>query len=73
MKPRQPAKFFKQFGNRCKEIRLKKGLTQEDMADYGFSTRFYQRIEAGKPIHFKTVLKLSQVFSMPLSELFKGL
>ncbi len=73
MKPQQPTTFFTKFGKRCKEIRLKKGLTQEDMADHGFSTRFYQRIEAGKPIHFKTVLKLSQVFSIPLSELFKGL
>lgn len=73
MNKRETTKFFKKFGQRVKEIRLKKGLTQEQMADHDFSTRFYQRIEAGKPIHLKTALKLAKVFNMKLSELFKGL
>ena len=71
MTSRQQEKLFKKFGQRCKKIRLKKGLTQEDMYNYGFSTRFYQRIEAGKPIHLRTVFKLAKAFKVPLAEFFK--
>jgi len=73
MESRQTTRFFKSFGKRVKEIRQKKRLTQEDMGAHGFPTRFYQRIEAGKPIHLKTAVKLSKAFKIKLSELFRGL
>ena len=63
-------KFFKLFGARVKKLRLKAGLTQEDMMDFGFSVRFYQRIEAGKPIHMKTVFKLADALGISLKQLF---
>ena len=66
-------KIFREFGNRIQELRKTRGWTQEDMADKGFSYRFYQRIEAGKPIHFKTVLKIASVFDLSLKDLFKDL
>ncbi len=69
---RESQQFYRNFGNRCRELRKERGLTQEQMADLGFSTRFYQRIEAGKPIHFNTVLKLKNAFAVTLSQLFKG-
>ena len=73
MTPRQQEKLFKKFGQQCKKIRLGKGLTQEDMYRYGFSTRFYQRIEAGKHIHLSTAFNLAKAFKISLSELFNGL
>ncbi|OGQ04167.1 MAG: hypothetical protein A2W61_07955 [Deltaproteobacteria bacterium RIFCSPLOWO2_01_44_7] len=63
-------KFFKTFGSTVKKLRLKASLTQEDMMDFGFSVRFYQRIEAGKPIHMKTVLKLADALSVSLKQFF---
>lgn len=64
---------FKKLGNRIKTIRLKKGVTQEAMINEGFSLRFYQRIEAGKPTTLKTLLKIANIFDLSLSELFKGI
>ncbi len=64
------AKFFKAFGARVKKLRIKAGLTQEGMGDFGFSTRFYQRIEAGKPIHMRTILKLADSLGITLKQLF---
>lgn len=69
MLTRQEEKFFKKFGKQIREIRSKKGFSQEDMAYHGFSTRFYQRIEAGKPIHFKTVLRLAKAFKCSVKDL----
>lgn len=68
-----PDDFFKKFGKRVRELRLERDLTQEDMMEYDFSYRFYQRIEAGKPIHMKTVLKLADVFQLKMSDLLKDL
>lgn len=67
-----PDEFFKKFGARIRELRLERELTQEDMMDFDFSYRFYQRIEAGKPIHMKTVLKLADAFEMKVEDLLKG-
>lgn len=66
-------KFFLQFGRRVRQLRQEQALTQEDMMEHGFGYRFYQRIEAGKPIHFRTVLKLADVFDVTLHQLFQGL
>lgn len=64
-----PDDFFIKLGLRVKELRLERNLTQEDMMQHDFSCRFYQRIEAGKPIHMKTVLKLADAFGVRASEL----
>lgn len=67
---RNEERFFKAFGAVVKQRRLKAGLTQEDMMDFGFSVRFYQRIEAGKPIHMRTILKLADALDVTLKQLF---
>lgn len=67
------ARFFKAFGTTVKQLRIKAGLTQEDMMDFGFSVRFYQRIESGKPIHMKTALKLADALGVSLKQLFTNL
>ncbi len=72
MGDRQTQAFFKRFGARLKELRKSYGYTQEDMGKW-FSVRFYQRLESGKPCNMVTVLKLSKIFKISLSELLKNL
>jgi transcriptional regulator with XRE-family HTH domain len=36
------------LGRRLREIRLNKGLRQQDLQDRGMSYKYYQRIEGGK-------------------------
>lgn len=73
LKDKEFDRFFKRLGQRIRQLRMQKGMTQEDMLSYGFSTRHYQRIEAGLPINVKTAVRLCKVFEIELSELFAGL
>lgn len=70
---KNPDKFFQNFGLRIKQLREENGWTQEDMIGHGLSYRFYQRIEAGKPLHFKTVMKIADIFGLTLDKLLKDL
>lgn len=67
------AAFFRALGNRVREIRKRKGLSQEEMISFGFSARHWQQIEAGRPITVKTLLRISQAFEVPLVRLVRGL
>jgi len=69
MQNREIQKFFKRFGAQCRELRYKRGLTQEDMIQHGFATRHYQRIEQGLAINMITALKLAEAFDVKLSDL----
>ena len=53
-------------GKRVRQLRLERGLTQEDMADYGFALRQYQRIEAGTSVTLTTLWKLACAFDVPV-------
>ena len=66
-------KFFKALGQRIRALRLERSMVQEDMMNFGFSTRHYQRIEAGLPINIKTALRLCKAFKIDLPTLFKGI
>jgi DNA-binding XRE family transcriptional regulator len=66
-------KLFKRLGQRVRKLRMDRGMVQEDMLSHGFSTRHYQRIEAGLPINLKTAYRLCKVFGVSFSELFEGL
>ena len=67
------AQFFRALGRRVRDLRKRKGLTQEDMISRGFSARHWQQIEAGRPITMKTLLRISRVFGVPLVRLLRGL
>ena len=67
------AQFFRALGRRVRDLRQRKGLTQEDMISRGFSARHWQQIEAGRPITVKTLLRISRVFKVPLVRLLRGL
>ena len=70
-------KFFLAFGERVRELRRKHGHSQEDMSTFGFSTRHWQQIEAGRPITVSTLLRICDVFKISadflVRELDKGI
>jgi hypothetical protein len=43
------------------------------MLSFGFSTRHWQQVEAGRPITVTTLLRICEVFEMPMSKLVHGL
>jgi transcriptional regulator with XRE-family HTH domain len=65
--------FFKGLGSRIRQLRRKAGYSQEDMISYGFSVRYWQKIEAGKPITLRTLIRICRLFSAPMHDLVRGL
>jgi hypothetical protein len=43
------------------------------MLSFGFSTRHWQQVEAGRPITVTTFLRICEVFELPMSKLVQGL
>jgi len=66
-------RFFRALGLRIKNLRRKRGYSQEDMISFGFSARHWQQIEAGRPITVSTLLRIGQVFKIPVDRLVRGL
>lgn len=66
-------KFFYALGTRVRALRKKRGYSQEDMLSFGFSTRHWQQVEAGRPITVTTLLRICEVFELPMSKLVQGL
>lgn len=56
-----------------RELRKKRGYSQEDMYGAGFSARHWQQIEAGRPITLTTLLRICEVLETTASTLLKGL
>lgn len=67
------ADFFKGLGARIKQLRERRGLSQEDMLSHGFSVRYWQKVEAGKPITLRTLLRICRIFSTPINKVVEGL
>jgi len=67
------AKFFKALGQRIRELRKKRGCSQEDMIAFGFSARHWQQIEAGRPITMRTLLRICGVFKTRMDRMVRGL
>jgi transcriptional regulator with XRE-family HTH domain len=65
--------FFRALGIRIKKLRKAHGYTQEDMIGFGFSARHWQQIEAGRPITIRTLLRISDTFSVKAAQLIDGL
>ena len=65
-------RLMKQVGKRVRELRIARGMKQEEMCRYGFEYKYYQRIEYGqKNLSLKTLNKLAKAFGIPILELFK--
>ena len=65
--------FFRALGRRIRDLRRKKGYSQEDMISFGFSARHWQQIEAGRPITVTTLLRICETFRVPMARLVRGL
>ena len=65
--------YCRELGRNVRAARLKRGMTQEDMMDHGFSLRHYQRIEAGRSITVQTLLKLAVAFKVSPRDLLPEL
>jgi transcriptional regulator with XRE-family HTH domain len=66
------SKLLKKMSKNIKNLRLERGLTQEDMADYGFGPRWYQRFESGRHIpSIPTLVKLAKAFKVEVSTFFE--
>jgi transcriptional regulator with XRE-family HTH domain len=61
----------KKIGIRLKELRSAKGLRQEDLDRWGFSSRYYGQLERGlaNPT-VETLARLCEIFDVTLSDLF---
>jgi transcriptional regulator with XRE-family HTH domain len=61
----------KQLGLRLKQLRIAKGLKQEDLEKWDFSYRYYGRLERGtvNPT-LDTLARLCKIFDITLSDLF---
>lgn len=61
----------RQLGLRLKELRFAKGLRQEDLEKWGFSYRYFGRMERGlvNPT-LETLTRLCDIFEVSLSDLF---
>jgi hypothetical protein len=71
--PVEYKKFFRVLGHRIRTLRTDRKLSQEDMISYGFSTRHWQMLEAGRPSTITTLLRVSEVFGMPVEKIVAGL
>lgn len=67
------AKFFKALGQRIRTLRRSKRYSQEDMIPFGFSTRHWQQIEAGRPITVTTLLRVCDVLKIRIGQIVRGL
>ena len=66
-------KFFKALGQRLKELCRKRGYSQEELISFGFSARYWQQIEAGRPITVSTLLRICETLETNLTRLLRGL
>lgn len=65
-------KLVKSIALRIRRLRQDLGLTQEDMAEYGFNYRHYQKLESGTySPNLRTLYRLAKVFGVPVRDLFK--
>ena len=64
-------RLMRLVGKRVRELRLARGLKQEEMCQFGFEYKYYQRIEYGqKNLTLKTLHKLAKAFGVKVEELF---
>lgn len=65
--------FFRALGTKVRQLRKQRGYSQEDMLSFGFSTRHWQQVEAGRPITVTTLLRICEVFEITVAKLVRGL
>jgi transcriptional regulator with XRE-family HTH domain len=66
-------KFFIALGRRIQALRKRRGYSQEDMISLGYTVRYWQRIEAGKPITLRTLLRICRILGTSVESVVRGL
>jgi DNA-binding XRE family transcriptional regulator len=66
-------KFFAALGLRIQAARKRAGYSQEDMISFGYGVRHWQRIEAGKPITLRTLLRICRILGTTMEAVVRGL
>lgn len=66
-------KNFKELGTRYRKLRQENHMVQEDVADYGFSVRHYQQLEAGRAHGLSTLFRVADMYKVDPADLLKGL
>jgi transcriptional regulator with XRE-family HTH domain len=66
-------KFFAALGQRIQALRKRRGYSQEDMISFGYTVRYWQRIEAGKPITLRTLLRICRILGTTAEAVVRGL
>jgi len=66
-------KFFAALGQRIQTLRQRGGYSQEDMISFGYTVRHWQRIEAGKPITLRTLLRICRILGTTMESVVRGL
>ena len=66
-------KFFASLGQRIQTLRKRRGYSQEDMISFGYTVRYWQRIEAGKPIMLRTLLRICRILGTSVESTVRGL
>jgi transcriptional regulator with XRE-family HTH domain len=65
-------KFLTAISKNIKIIRKDRGLTQEDMARFGFNIRHYQDIESGKiNLTLQTLYRIAKALKVTVADLTK--
>lgn len=63
--------FYQKIGKRIKNIRIEKGITQEELAEKADIHRaYYWDIEQGRNISIKTAYKIARALGVKLREIF---
>ena len=63
--------FLKKISLNIRKYRKKRSLTQEDMEDYGFSYKHYQRLESGSySMNLYTLHRLAKALKINVNRLF---
>ena len=64
---------FRELGVRYRQLRQQRSMVQEDVAEYGFSVRHYQQLEAGRPHSLTTLFRVAKMYKIEPQELLKDL
>jgi len=65
---------LKSVGGRLRKIRMDKGWTLEETEDHGWHDwKYLQKIESGRNTTISTLIKLADLYSIKLFDLFKNL
>lgn len=75
MRDPELARLAVRFGRTLRLLRLRRGLTQENMEQFGITYKYYQRLErpGRRPanVTFRTLLLLARAFRVPVHRLLK--